>query len=54
MISKRSILHFAIGQHTGACPAADCFIDLPMDDEVWVPSVFSKNRERLIEHDAVI
>ncbi len=25
-----------------------------MDDAVWVPSVFSKNRERLIEHDAVI
>ncbi len=25
-----------------------------MDDAVWVPTVFSKNRERLIEHDAVI
>lgn len=25
-----------------------------MDDVVWVPSVFSKNRERLIKHDAVI
>ena len=30
------------------------FIGLFMDDEVWVPSVFTKNRERLIEHDAVI
>ena len=30
------------------------FIGLSMDDVVWVPSVFSKNRERLIEHDAVI
>ena len=30
------------------------FIGLAMDDAVWVPSVFSKNRERLIEHDAVI
>ena len=30
------------------------FIGLSMDDEVWVPSVFTKNRERLIEHDAVI
>lgn len=25
-----------------------------MDDAVWVPTVFPKNRERLIEHDAVI
>ena len=25
-----------------------------MDDAVWVPTVFSKNRERLIAHDAVI
>ena len=25
-----------------------------MDDAVWVPSVFSKNRERLIEHDAIV
>jgi len=25
-----------------------------MDDEVWVPSVFTKNCERLIEHDAVV
>ena len=30
------------------------FIGLAMDDSVWVPTVFSKNRERLIEHDAVI
>ena len=30
------------------------FIGLSMDDEVWVPSVFTKNCERLIEHDAVI
>lgn len=30
------------------------FIGLSMDDAVWVSSVFSKNRERLIEHDAVI
>ena len=30
------------------------FIGLSMDDEVWVPSVFTKNRERLIEHDAVL
>lgn len=30
------------------------FIGLSMDDTVWVASVFSKNRERLIEHDAVI
>jgi transposase len=29
-------------------------IGLSMDDAVWVPTVFSKNRERLIEHDAVI
>ena len=25
-----------------------------MDDRVWVPTVFTKNRERLIEHDAII
>lgn len=25
-----------------------------MDDAVWVPTVFSKNRDRLIEHDAVV
>lgn len=30
------------------------FIGLSMDDDVWVPTVFSKNRERLIAHDAVI
>ncbi|ELQ07337.1 ISXoo14 transposase [Xanthomonas translucens DAR61454] len=30
------------------------FIGLSMDDAVWVPTVFSKNRERLIEQDAVI
>ena len=30
------------------------FIGLAMDDTVWVPSVFSKNRDRLIKHDAVI
>lgn len=29
------------------------FIGLSMDDAMWVPTVFSKNRERLIEHDAV-
>lgn len=30
------------------------FIGLSMDDVVWVPTVFTKNRERLMEHDAVI
>jgi transposase len=30
------------------------FIGLSMDDAVWVPTVFSKNRERLIKHHAVI
>ena len=30
------------------------FIGLSMDDKVWVPTVFSKNRERLIEHHCVI
>ncbi|AMR78324.1 IS5 family transposase [Cupriavidus nantongensis] len=30
------------------------FIGLSMDDTVWVPTVFTKNRERLIKHDAVI
>ncbi len=30
------------------------FIGLLMDDAIWVPTVFSKNRERLIEHDAVL
>lgn len=29
------------------------FIGLSMDDKVWVPTVFSKNRQRLIEHEAV-
>ncbi|RBH47155.1 IS5/IS1182 family transposase, partial [Xanthomonas oryzae pv. oryzae] len=30
------------------------FIGLSMDDAVWVPTVFSKNGERLIEHDVVV
>ena len=30
------------------------FIGLAMDDAVWVPTVFTKNRERLIAHEAVI
>jgi transposase len=30
------------------------FVGLSMDDTVWVPTVFTKNRQRLIEHDAVI
>lgn len=30
------------------------FVGLSMDDAVWVPSVFSKNRESLIEHDAIV
>src|SRR5574343_981391 len=30
------------------------FIGLSMDDNVWVPTVFTKNRQRLIEHDAVV
>ena len=30
------------------------FIGLSMDDSVWVPTVFSKNRQRLIEHGAVL
>ena len=30
------------------------FIGLAMDDVVWVPTVFTKNRERLIKHDAVV
>jgi transposase len=30
------------------------FIGLSMDDAVWVPTVFTKNRERLIEHEAVV
>ena len=28
------------------------FIGLAMDDAEWVPTVFSKNRQRLIEQDA--
>jgi transposase len=30
------------------------FIGLSIDGSVWVPAVFTKNRERLIKHDAVI
>lgn len=30
------------------------FVGLAMDDAVWVPTVFSKNRDRLIEHDVVV
>lgn len=30
------------------------FIGLAMDDPVWVPTVFTKNRQRLIEHEAVV
>ena len=30
------------------------FIGLAMEEAVWVPTVFTKNRERLLEHDAVI
>ena len=30
------------------------FIGLAMEDAVWVPTVFTKNRERLLAHDAVI
>ena len=30
------------------------FIGLSMDDAVWVPTVFTKNRERLIQHQAVV
>jgi transposase len=30
------------------------FVGLSMDDSVWVPTVFTKNRQRLIEHDAVV
>ena len=30
------------------------FIGLSMDDAVWVPTVFTKNRQRLIEHDVVV
>ena len=30
------------------------FLGLSMDDSVWVPTVFTKKREHLISHDAVI
>jgi transposase len=30
------------------------FVGLSMDDTVWVPTVFTKNRERLTEQDAII
>ena len=30
------------------------FIGLTVDDAVWVPTVFTKNRQRLIKHDAVV
>ena len=30
------------------------FIGLAMEEAVWVPTVFTKNRERLLAHDAVI
>jgi transposase len=30
------------------------FIGLSMDDAVWGPTVFTKNRERLVKHDAII
>lgn len=30
------------------------FVDLSMDDTVWVPTVFTKNRDRLADHDAII
>ena len=30
------------------------FIGLSMEDSVWVPTVFTKNRERLIEHGTVV
>jgi IS5 family transposase len=30
------------------------FVGLAMDDVVWVPTVFTKNRQRLIAHDAVV
>jgi hypothetical protein len=29
------------------------FVGLAIDDAVWVPTVFTKKRQRLIEHDAV-
>jgi len=30
------------------------FIGLAMEDRVWVPTVFTKNRDRLLEHDTII
>jgi hypothetical protein len=30
------------------------FVGLAIDDAVWVPTVFIKNRQRLIEHDVVV
>lgn len=30
------------------------FIGLSIDDNAWVPTVFSKNRDRLIKHDTVV
>lgn len=30
------------------------FVGLAIDDAVWVPTVFTRNRERLIEHNAII
>jgi hypothetical protein len=30
------------------------FKGLAMDDAVWVPTLFTKNRQRLIEHVAVV
>ena len=30
------------------------FIGLAIEDALWVPTAFTKNRERLIEHKAII
>lgn len=30
------------------------FVGLAVDDTVWVPTVFSKNRDRLTEHNAMM
>lgn len=30
------------------------FIGLAMEDSVWVPTVFTKNRDRLLEHDTIV
>lgn len=30
------------------------FIGLAIDDAVWVPTVFSKNRQRLLDHDVIV